>query len=190
MDVHVALLCDLGNSVAIHRELGGLTSIVALENGVKLAVHKDIGVATDGGGEVGVDGDVESIVTVFGNVEHASTEVLRTLSGLLEQDVDDAASARVVDGVQRAHKGARGRDVKFVTQAIRPLGEGSLVRKTLSKFVAVVSLLTHEATLQRTIVTAEQCLLREMYSDLLGDSKVGGQHKLDRVPFVSISARL
>lgn len=139
---------------------------------------------------MGVDRDVESIMTVFGNVEHSSTEVLRTLGGLLEQDVDDAAGARVVDGVQRTHKSARGRDVKFVTQAIRPLGEGSLVRKTLSKSVVVVSMLTYEATLQRTIVTAEQCLLREMYSDLLGNSKVGGQHKLDQIPAVSIPARL
>ena len=68
MDVHVALLCDLGNGIAIHRELGRFASIGTLENSIELAVHKNIGITADGRGEVSVDGDVKSVVAVFGDV--------------------------------------------------------------------------------------------------------------------------
>ena len=52
-------------------------------------MHEDVGVAADGGGEVGVEGDVEGIVVVQLFIrQNAATEVL----GILHTDMSTPAS--------------------------------------------------------------------------------------------------
>lgn len=105
--LHIALLCDLGNSVAVHRELGSLAGSADLQDRIELTVNQNIGVTTDWGGEVRVQRDVERIVTILRYVEHARAEVLRTLGSLLQQDLHDTADGGIGDRIQRTHKGTR-----------------------------------------------------------------------------------
>ena len=79
-NVHVALLRDLGDCITVHGELRFSTS---LKDGVQLTVDEDISITTDGGSEVGVERDVQSVVAVLGDVDHTSAEVFGTRSGLV-----------------------------------------------------------------------------------------------------------
>ena len=56
-------------------------------------MHEHVGVTADRGREVGVQGNVESIVAVLGDVEHASAEVLRALSSLRQEDIATSIKA-------------------------------------------------------------------------------------------------
>ncbi len=67
----VALLRDLGHSLAIDREL-----VRVGEHGLELTMHHQIGIAANGRGEVRVDGSIERVVVVLGDVDHAGAEVL------------------------------------------------------------------------------------------------------------------
>lgn len=80
----VALLSNLGYSITIHSEFRLVTT---LENRIQLPMDKDISVATDGRSEVGVERDVQSVVTVLGDIEHTGTEVLSARSSLVQEDV-------------------------------------------------------------------------------------------------------
>lgn len=80
----VALLSNLGYSITIHSEFRLVTT---LENRIQLPMDKDISVATDGRSEVGVERDVQSVVTVLGDIKHTGTEVLSARSSLVQEDV-------------------------------------------------------------------------------------------------------
>lgn len=51
-----------------------------------------------------VERDVESIVTILGNVKHTRAEVLSTGRGLLEEYLEDGTSSRVINCLDRLHE--------------------------------------------------------------------------------------
>jgi hypothetical protein len=51
----------------------------SLQNSIQLPVDKNIGIATDRGGEMSVEGLIQGIVLVFSNVQHSRAEVLGAL---------------------------------------------------------------------------------------------------------------
>ena len=56
--LHIALLSNLGDSVAIHSELRGFSRGPNLQDGVELTMCEDVGVAANGGGEVRIHRDI------------------------------------------------------------------------------------------------------------------------------------
>ena len=71
--------------------------MVALQDSVELPMHQYISITADRRRKVGVHGDIESIVSVLGDVEHAGAEVLRALRSPVQKDVDNATGTGVVD---------------------------------------------------------------------------------------------
>ena len=97
-----------------------------LDRVIELTVDEDVGVTTDRGREVRVHWYAERVMSILRDVKHASTEVLGTLRGLLEEDLDDATSTGIGNGVNGAHEGSRGRDVHLVAQTLGALDECGL----------------------------------------------------------------
>lgn len=95
-------MLNLGSAIeylSIHgttRKINILTS--ALENGVQLAMHDNVRIATNGGGEVGVEGDVEGVVAVLRDVQHAGAEVLRAGRSLLKEKLQHVPSSGILHG--------------------------------------------------------------------------------------------
>lgn len=117
-------------------------------------MDEDVGVATDRGGEVRVERQVERVVVVLGDVEHARAEVLgavhrlrggarvseksrkpRLESGthLGREVLESQARTLVGDVVDRAHERARAAAVEVHLEALHAVNEGLLRRNIKSQ---------------------------------------------------------
>lgn len=61
--------------------MGSFLLTSTLENRFKLAVHQNVSVTPDRGGEVCIERDAEGIMAVLGDIQHSGTEILGTLCG-------------------------------------------------------------------------------------------------------------
>jgi len=101
----------------------GLT-VGGLDHSFQLAMHKYIGVSADGGGEMGVQGNVQSVMPVLSDVEHASAEVLCALGGLERDELEQGAGSGIGNGVERFHESSGRRRIHLEAKTLSPLHEG------------------------------------------------------------------
>jgi hypothetical protein len=81
--------------------------VTAAEDGrLELTMDKHIRVPTDRRSEVRIEGDIESIVLVLGNIQHSSAEVLRTWRSFGQQKLKQMTSRGVLDNLNRSHQGS------------------------------------------------------------------------------------
>lgn len=78
-----------------------------LKGGFQLTVNKNVGVSTDRGGEVGIEGDIHGIMAILRDIEHTGAEILGALSGLERNELKKLAGGGVGDIVEGFHEGTR-----------------------------------------------------------------------------------
>ena len=73
-----------------------------------------------------VERNIESVVAVLGNIEHARAEVLGARGGLLEEKLQNRFGRGIFYGIERFHESSDGRRVDGISKTSRPLNEGIL----------------------------------------------------------------
>lgn len=89
----------------------------------------DVGVASDRAGEVRVQRDVERKVLVLCDVERARAEVLGSMHRLGCKELQDEGDVGLIlQGVERLHKRAPGRDIDLEAKLLRARLEAGLCK--------------------------------------------------------------
>lgn len=164
----VACLRDLRDGLRVEREprLAAATAGCALalrrQNGFELAMDHNIGVTTNRGGEVRVEGDVESVVAVLGDVKHAGTEVFGALHRSGREVLEGETLGGVGDASDGGHQGLGRGWVEVDAETLHAVREG------------------FEAAVDWRLVATEEGLVGESGRDLAGDGDVGEEHELRR----------
>lgn len=123
-------------------------------------MNNDIGVATDGRCEMCVERGIEGVVVVSCRRENAAADVLGAVHGLDDQEADDLADIRVLNGVHRRLESAGARGIELDSNLFHVLNK------------------VGHALLEGLLVATEEGLLGEKVKDLLGDTHIGEQHEL------------
>jgi hypothetical protein len=74
------MLSNLGNGITVHGKLD--LTLSDTQDGIELTVNEYIGITADRRCKVRVEGRVEGIMLVLGDIEHTSAEVFGALHGL------------------------------------------------------------------------------------------------------------
>ena len=130
------------------------------EDGFELSVDQDIGIATNGRCEVGVQGLIEGVVTVFGDIQHPCAEIRGGLHGLPKKRFKHFAGGRILYSLQRSLDCASRGYVHSDASPGATLGE------------------CRQTPLERFLVSSEQGLFWKLIGDRLGDGQVRQQHEL------------
>ena len=97
----------------VHTELVSTITTVfpltsTLKNRFELAMHQDISVTPNRGGEVCVKRDAKGVVTIFGDIQHSGTEIFGTLGGFEGQQLEHHPNGGIGDCLKGFHYSPRG----------------------------------------------------------------------------------
>lgn len=104
---------------------------------------------------MGIDGDIERVVVVGCNVEHARADIFRPEHRFRREHSEDELRVFLLQFAKAVHEGSRGGDVEVVSEAGGALAE------------------PFDPALDGRLVPPEQGLVRQASGNLLRDRRVG-----------------
>lgn len=134
-------MANLGSPTAVKNlidaklgKIGAEMLTTGNENRFQLAMDDDIGIASQGACEVGVQRHVQGIVTILRDVQHSSAEILRAMHDLAGEYLEYLTNCGVGDGVEAVLDSTSRRDVKFNAHALGTVLQSKLGRKVSTSF--------------------------------------------------------
>lgn len=128
---------------------------------------------------MGVQGSVQRIVVVLGDVKHAGTEVLGSVGSLEREQLKDSSNNWILDSFKALHHGPSGGDVHLESEPLGTLSKGDLLSLYELTEKEQYRRGLYQATLDRHVVTTKECLLRKINANMLRNGNISSQHELN-----------